>query len=294
MKKEEIDFGRTMEQSDDAKVIRCEHPVKNTYERYFAAAIDDAILRNDEEGLKTIRQMIFYALCNPCGSNIAPLAPMLEKIARAIDLIKDRREEDRQMRKDLEDLDEEVKLRKIVREDFLHRMRQASETGWDGQSSNEDSSLCSFPCLDVDKVYSQLSDAQKKEYQEAESLLEGVREASSTATKTHAEPPVHCFADMINPQMMERYRSYYEREIAPHLLHAEPSCDPFEVVDMEFAYVKESYKTVRAFKKGDVYNIFSVISNYLKCEYTKQQLAEYMSRHIAGMPSNIESIRRRI
>lgn len=100
-------------------------------------------------------------------------------------------------------------------------------------------------------------------------------------------------AELINPIHLEKFKKVFNNEIVPHLVSASPSFDPMEVCDMEFEFVKDTYKTDGAYSKGDMYKSFSTMSYYLKDGFGKEQLADYMNLHIAGMPK-AESILRKI
>ena len=104
----------------------------------------------------------------------------------------------------------------------------------------------------------------------------GVHEGSLFKGKTPDK-----LADMISQQFIDRYKRKFNELLAPYLVSSIK--DPMDVVDMKFE---------TGFKKKNIYEGFSVLSNYLKSEYIKEDLALYMQRHIEGMPRNVDSILR--
>jgi hypothetical protein len=88
-------------------------------------------------------------------------------------------------------------------------------------------------------------------------------------------------ADMIDPMHVNRYQNKFNELLAPHLVSNVK--DPMKVIDMRFN---------KGFKKNSIYDNFRVISNYLKTDYRKEDLANYMKCHIDGMPQKVDSILR--
>lgn len=86
-------------------------------------------------------------------------------------------------------------------------------------------------------------------------------------------------ADMIKEEYIDLYKKNFNELLAPHLVGDVK--DPMEVVDMKFSH---------NFKKRSIYSAFSVLSNYLKDEFSVRDLACYMQSHIDGMPKEVDSI----
>ncbi len=95
---------------------------------------------------------------------------------------------------------------------------------------------------------------------------------------------VRCLADMINPDCMDIYCRKFNELVLPILLHGSPSMDARTISDFVFDFTRRADESPRL-KKADVYQVFSILSSYLKDCYGKEQLAMYMSVHVQGMPT---------
>ena len=89
---------------------------------------------------------------------------------------------------------------------------------------------------------------------------------------------------MINPDCMDIYCRKFNELVLPILLHGSPSMDARTISDFVFDFTRRADESPRL-KKADVYQVFSILSSYLKDCYGKEQLAMYMSVHVQGMPT---------
>lgn len=94
-------------------------------------------------------------------------------------------------------------------------------------------------------------------------------------------PPVNKFADLFNPDYMEKAEKVYQNYIIPLIEDAKPSAD-FQEVD--HFLMKKGSDDVRI-SKNDIYKAFGQMRSYFKPGVTTMDAADYLSQHVEGMSS---------
>lgn len=89
-------------------------------------------------------------------------------------------------------------------------------------------------------------------------------------------------SEMIDESMIRQYKNYFDKSLAPYIVSSNK--DPMTVINMKFT---------KALSKDKIYSAFGNIFNFVKDDYDKWDMANYMYKHLENMPK-VESIYRKL